>query len=86
MRIALLRPLPDFSRLSMNVYHDELVKALKPFLSAEDELILFPPPSESSRWMADLKSVQGKINRYWQHYYCCGREVSRLKARPEKGD
>ena len=80
MKIALLRALPDPGRFSMDLYADELAKALRPYLRAEDSLICFPDSFQPLSRQIDLETFGGKLKRYWQQYWEYGRALRRLDA------
>lgn len=80
MRVALLHPLPDASRWSMNLYHQELAKAMKGLLKGDEEVFCFPPAEEDLEWQADTAAFLGRLKRYQQQYFLLGSKAAHLKA------
>ncbi len=79
MKIALLRPLPDPARWSMDLYLQELMRSLGPLMK-DGRLILFPSESDFASWQTDLSRKNGKRRRYWQQYVEYGTRLRHLKA------
>ncbi len=80
MRVLLLTPLPDPTRWSMQLYHEQLAAAMRPLLAPGEEVLTFPSPQETANWKTDLGSVPGKLKRYWQQYVRYGREAAKIPA------
>lgn len=74
MRIVIAAPLPDPSRWSMNLYAERLAEFLKPVLSSDDSVEVFPSPSDFP------KRSTGKLQRYCDQYWIYGRKLRRKNA------
>lgn len=80
MRIALLRPLPDAGRASMEVYGNELASAMNSLMKPSDSVDFFPGKKELDSWNVSLRSPCGKWKRYWQQYVAYGRTARKVPA------
>lgn len=81
MKIALITPLPDPTRWSMQLYAHQLFDSLKKVLEpGRDEVTVLPLPEDQATWSADLNTTKGKLKRYYQQYFAYGMHLRSISA------